>query len=170
MTARSIRSDEPRGQVRKCNRSEWRISVGSRHTLKVFFVQFFNADQWSLRHSFCTFKDRKSLWDVLQWSHGSSDGMTGQKKHWRIFSSCWFLTDMSKKLNKVVTWSSHFQIWLCLNLWKSQPAACSAMSPAPYFACPDRREREKMWTRVAQLLLLYCLLSRLELAVLQLSS
>lgn len=55
MIARRLSSSEPQGQVHKCNRSEWRINVGSHKVhWKYSFVQLFNADQWSFRHRRCS--------------------------------------------------------------------------------------------------------------------
>lgn len=118
----------------------------------------------------------------LWWWHGSSAGVTGQKKHWRIFASCWYPADMSEELNKVFPSDdaqscSPIKIFLFLNLWKShcilvlsQSVACSAMSPTPYFASSVERKSVDKSGSAHHLLLLYCLLSKLELEVLQLSS
>lgn len=55
MIARRLSSSEPQGQVHKCNRSEWRIDVGSHKVdWKYSFVQLFNAVQWSFRHRRCS--------------------------------------------------------------------------------------------------------------------
>lgn len=213
MIARRLSSSEPQGQVHKCNRSEWRINVGSHKVdWKYYFVQLFNADQWSFRHRRCS----SILFRQFGWKRGemSNIGMNcnpfvTHSKTERVFGM--FLSvemgDLSVRLLTLETSTGEYwpPVDFC-SIWARRWIKCSLRmkhrhvqrlryscglileSPIPRRYCHNQLQAVPLpqphsslsWcverklvnnsSSVQHLSLLYCLLSKLELAVLQLSS
>lgn len=202
MLARRLSSSEPRGQVHKCNRSEWRINVGSHKVdWKYVFVQLFNADQWSFRHRRCS----SILFRQFGWKRGEMSNIdmncnpfVTHSRTERVFGM--FLSVEMGHLSVNIRLLDFCSIWArrwikCSLRMKHRHVhqlrySCGFILesliprrychsqlqavpwPRPHTSlswCVERRGVDSS-SPAQHLSLLYCLLSKFELAVLQLSS